>query len=262
MFTLKTFIAAGGLAAIAQAHMLLRVPAPYPGIINSPLEADGSNYPCHLKTTGGAPTQMAKGSKQEMAFTGSAVHGGGSCQVSLTYDKAVTKSSAFKVIHSIQGGCPARNTTANLEPLVDTLEGPDRYEFTIPEDVPSGAATLAWSWVNKIGNREFYMSCAPIEITGSGGSEAALAALPDMFVANIPSVGGSCATPDSTDIEYPNPGKSVDNFSSGTLTPPTGECGGAAGAGAGGSGGAASAAPGGAAATPPAVRGRRASFRA
>jgi hypothetical protein len=256
MFTQAFIIAA--LASLSEAHMTLRLPAPFPGVISSPIEPDGSNYPCQMKVTGGTPTKMEKGSKQQLGFTGSAVHGGGSCQVSITYDEAPNAQSSFKVIHSIEGGCPARNTPGLL-PDNPTGPAPDTYDFTIPDDLPSGKAVLAWTWFNKVGNREFYMNCAPIEISGGGGSESALAALPDMMIANIPQ-GGTCKTAEGKDIKFPNPGKSVES-NGGAMGPPEGECkGGASGSGSG-SGSATPAAGAGAAATP-AVRGRRAVLRA
>ncbi|KAK3986281.1 hypothetical protein QBC44DRAFT_141043 [Cladorrhinum sp. PSN332] len=267
-------LAAGSFASIAQAHMLLRTPAPYAGHISSPLDPSGSNFPCQNVAFTGTATEMAQGSTQEMAFTGSAVHGGGSCQVSLTYDNPPTAASQWKVIHSIQGGCPARNTPGNL-PENAALQGADTYPFTIPADVPAGEATLAWTWVNKVGNREFYMNCAPVSITGSGGSEASFAALPDMFVANIAvpglNPGNQCTTSEGVDVEFPNPGSSVETNPGATLGAPNGTCGVAGGAAAGGA--AAGAGADAAAATPaagaagaaatPAIRGRRvASFKA
>ncbi|KAK4461032.1 hypothetical protein QBC42DRAFT_271097 [Cladorrhinum samala] len=242
-------LAAGSFASLAHAHMLLRVPTPYAGHVNGPLDPSGSNFPCQLVSfTGVPPTEMAQGSAQEMALTGSVVHGGGSCQVSITYDNPPTAASSWKVIHSIQGGCPARNQAGNIEPEDATLQGPDRYAFSIPSDIPTGNATLAWTWINKVGNREFYMNCAPISITGSGGSESALSSLPDMLVANIAvpglNPGNQCTTAEGIDVEFPNPGASVETDPNAALSPPTGNCGGGA-------------------AAAPAVRGRRAaSFRA
>ncbi|EGS21088.1 uncharacterized protein CTHT_0029290 [Thermochaetoides thermophila DSM 1495] len=151
---------------------------------------------------------MQKGTPQILAFTGTAVHGGGSCQVSITYDNPPTATSKFKVIHSIQGGCPARNAAGNLGNDPNAIN-PDEYEFKIPTDLPSGNATLAWTWLNKIGLREFYMQCASIEIEGEGGSQAAFDALPDMFIANIPQ-GEGCKTEERKDILYPDPGNSVE----------------------------------------------------
>ncbi|KAL2179038.1 uncharacterized protein P884DRAFT_257171 [Thermothelomyces heterothallicus CBS 202.75] len=278
MFSLKFFILAGGLAVLTEAHIRLVSPAPFtsPDQSSGPLLEAGSDYPCHNGNGGGyqgTPTQMAKGSKQQLAFQGSAVHGGGSCQVSITYDENPTAQSSFKVIHSIQGGCPARAETipdcstqnieaCNIKPDNAQMDTPDKYEFTIPEDLPSGKATLAWTWINTIGNREFYMACAPVEITGDGGSESALAALPDMVIANIPSIGGTCATEAGKYYEYPNPGKSVETIPGWTdLAPLQGECGAASG-GSGSGGNPSSATPAAGAAPTPAVRGRRPTWNA
>lgn len=256
MFFSKAFLVASGLASAAQAHMLLRIPAPYssPTLANGPLLVDGSNFPCQATagaTFSGTPTKMEKGTKQKMGFTGQAVHSGGSCQISVTYDAQPNKQSSFKVIHSIQGGCPARGVTGNAGSNANA-QAPDEYEFEIPADIPNGKATLAWSWLNKSGNREFYMNCAPIEISGAEGSEAALAALPDMMVANI-APGGTCATTEGVDIQFPNPGNSVETFPGAALGPPTGQCG---ASGTGNSSGSARTT------ATPAVRGRRAHFRA
>jgi hypothetical protein len=265
MFFSKTFVAAGLLATVSQAHMIMRTPAVYDSppvkpTNNGPIAADGSDYPC--KNPGGLPytgtaTKMEKGSKQKLSFTGGATHGGGSCQVSLTYDNPPTANSAFKVIHSIQGGCPTRTNPGNVGNDMNAA-APDEYEFTIPDDIPAGNATLAWTWLNKVGNREFYMNCAPVDITGSEGSEAALAALPDMLIANIPQ-GNGCTTAEGSDVKFPNPGKSVETVAGkeASLALPQGNCGGGAGSGGSGSG---AATPAGSAATP-AVRGRRAAFR-
>ncbi|KAK4127416.1 lytic polysaccharide monooxygenase [Parathielavia appendiculata] len=247
--------------------MVMRLPVPYetPKISpqdNGPIKADGSDYPCRnaggVDYTGTA-TKMEKGSKQKLAFTGGATHGGGSCQISLTYDNPPSANSAFKVIHSIQGGCPIRSHAGNFNTQDATVTPPDEYEFTIPDDIPTGNATLAWTWLNKVGNREFYMNCAPVDITGSEGSESALAALPDMFIANIPQ-GNGCTTVDNADVKFPNPGKSVETTpgKEAGLAAPVGNCAGSAGSGGSGSG---SATPAGSTATP-AVRGRQPALRA
>lgn len=236
-FSVSALLAAGGFAALSQAHILLGNPPPFEGSISSPINANGDNFPCQGLTSG-PTTEMQKGSTQQMSFIGSAVHGGGSCQISVTYDNPPGPNSKWKVIHSIIGGCPARGAAGNLgnDP---NMQGQDQYEFTIPEDLPSGNATLAWSWLNKIGNREFYMNCASISISGDGGDESALERLPDMFIANIPQ-GGGCMTPEGVDVEFPDPGESVE-----TNNPTTGPlC-------TGGTGGAG-----------PAIRGRRAVRRA
>ena len=60
-----------------------------------------------------------------------AVHGGGSCQISLSYDEGTT----WKVIHSFVGGCPLNK---NLP-------------ITFPSDTPAGKGVLfAWTWLNHV----------------------------------------------------------------------------------------------------------------
>jgi len=55
----------------------------------------------------------------------SASHGGGSCQIALSYDKA----KSFTVIHSFMGGCGF----------------PGNYKFTIPPDAPVARGAI-FSW--------------------------------------------------------------------------------------------------------------------
>ncbi|KAH8908322.1 hypothetical protein BR93DRAFT_476887 [Coniochaeta sp. PMI_546] len=232
MFFAKTYAAACGLATLSSAHMIMSSPKPFAGVQQSPLSTDGSNFPCQM-TAGGSyqsqgSTTMAKGSPQELAFIGQAVHGGGSCQVSITYDTAPTKDSVWKVIHSIQGGCPAKNQAGNMGSSASAAD-PFTYQFQIPDDVPTGNATIAWTWLNRIGNREYYMNCAPISITGSSGDKSNFDALPDMLVANIPAIT-TCTTEglEGSDYKYPNPGSSVDNFNMVPLVDLNGDCGKAA----------------------------------
>ncbi|KAI9748277.1 MAG: hypothetical protein M4579_007266 [Chaenotheca gracillima] len=164
---------------------------------------------------------MPLGSTQKLAFKGGATHGGGSCQVSVTYDKNPTPKSQFKVIHSIIGGCPAKNTEGNIGGDPNAAD-PDTYSFKVPDDLPTGQATLAWTWYNKVGNREIYMNCAPVTFTGGKSKrnesmvelrdQSAFDKLPDMFVANIQSIS-KYSTLDSKNVIFPDPGKSVDHFS-------------------------------------------------
>jgi hypothetical protein len=231
----KATLAAIALASVSNAHMIMTTPIPYgvDSLNNSPLAADGSDFPCKQRTgVYEVTTQntMALGSSQSLAFKGSATHGGGSCQVSITYDENPTADSTFKVIHSIIGGCPIKNVAGNNGDDADEVD-PDTYPFTIPSTLPTGNATLAWTWFNKVGNREMYMNCAPVTLTSSSTKrdlverdQAAFSALPDMFVANV---GNGCGTADSADLVFPNPGDSVDFDGGSTSTAtaaPTGSC--------------------------------------
>lgn len=217
------------LATSADAHMKLKSPVPYgqSSLDNSPLLADGSDFPCKQRTgvydAEGAENVMAIGEPQTLSFIGSAVHGGGSCQVSLTTDLNPTKDSKWMVIKSIEGGCPA-SVPGNL-PADPNGSGASTFQYTIPEGIAPGQYTLAWSWINKIGNREFYMNCAPATVTAAKKKRYAPSpkvskrqtSFPDMFVANLASVN-DCTTPESFDYQYPNPGEDVQSAGTGPYT--------------------------------------------
>ena len=134
---------------------------------NSPLGP--GDFPCKAATQFITNDQnqnvMAIGDPQTLSFTGSAVHGGGSCQVSLTTDLKPTKDSKWMVIKSIEGGCPA-SVAGNL-PADANGSGASTFQYTIPDGVAPGQYTIAWTWLNKIGNREFYMNCGPATVTAA-----------------------------------------------------------------------------------------------
>jgi hypothetical protein len=252
--------------------MMMNTPVPFgkSTLDNSPLLATGADFPCKQRSgvydAEGASNTMALGSTQKLAFTGGATHGGGSCQVSITYDKAPTTSSTWKVIHSIEGGCPIKGVAGNNGASASDVD-PDTYSFTVPTSLPTGTAVLAWTWFNKVGNREMYMNCAPITLTASSSKRSeddltdgnytmlmerdttAYNALPDMFTANI---NNGCATISDTDLLFPNPGDSVEQdglATSSALSKPSGSACGAVVSGASATAGASSPSSAAAAAT-------------
>jgi hypothetical protein len=189
------------------AHMVLDRPKPFGTLTlnNSPLDETGADFPCKQRNGVYDVTEMnywKAGERQSVSFSGTAVHGGGSCQFSVTTDLQPTKSSRWKVIHSVVGGCPA-SATGNLEPG----QRADTFDFFVPGGMPSGKYTFAWTWFNRRGRREMYMNCAPISVSGTGENATFLESLPDMFVANIPST--VCATVEDHDFLFPQPGDSV-----------------------------------------------------
>jgi hypothetical protein len=165
--------------------------------------------------------EWSVGSAQILNFTGTAVHGGGSCQLSVTADKIPSPASVWKVIHSIEGGCPS-SAGANLKED-DSEGGPSQFPFTVPKELPNGEMTVAWTWFNKVGNREMYMNCAPITVSGGSDDTSGFDALPDMAVANIQGQG-TCHTSETYDYIFANPGKYVTKGGEGPYMP---LCGGA-----------------------------------
>jgi hypothetical protein len=212
MFTSATWAAAAlAFFSTVNAHMIMKSPVPYgkDTLNSSPLDDNGDDFPCKQRTGVYDITQMNNipvDVPQELTFTGSAVHGGGSCQVSVTLDQKPTKNSQWKVIHSIIGGCPS-NVTGNLVANADG-DGAAVFQFTMPKGMPNGQYTLGWTWFNKVGNREMYMNCAPITVTGGGNDNSVMEKLPDMFVANIPFE--TCNIPENFNYQFPNPGDSVE----------------------------------------------------
>lgn len=216
-------VAAAALLAAnpVAAHMEMKYPAPVFSQFN---DFNGGNilntytapmsgrdqFPCRDASVlqaigteaGTAVDSWAQGSAQSITITGGAFHGGGSCQFSLSYDQG----STFKVIKSYIGNCPSTN-------------GDSSYDITVPNDAPSGEAVFAWSWFNKIGNREMYMNCAIVNIGGSSKREvkseenvkraAAFSLRPNIFVANIDGASG-CRTQEMIDVDFPNPGDEVE----------------------------------------------------
>jgi hypothetical protein len=202
-FSLATIAFFGSFAS---AHIKMATPKRFPDDdLNAPVDTTGANFPCkNPKYDRTGVTNMVKGTDQKLSFIGSAVHGGGSCQISLTTDLEPTKQSSWKVIHSIAGGCPF-DGAGNL-PADPNGNGAAQFNFQIPAEVPAGKYVLAWTWMNRIGNREFYMNCAPVDVEGDGGDAASFNSLPQMFVDHLPPTN-ECTVPEGSVLVYPNPGK-------------------------------------------------------
>ncbi|GAB1217988.1 hypothetical protein ATERTT37_007232 [Aspergillus terreus] len=212
--------ACGLLATMASAHIQMVDPIPIrspeskdkSGQIDysytNPLSDSGSDYPCkgYANDPFKSVANYSPGQQYSLKLKGSATHDGGSCQISLSYDKG----KSFKVIHSMLGGCPLTK----------------EYQFQIPQGAPSGEALLAWTWFNKVGNREMYMNCAQVTIGGGNGGQRSakeekaitrrdgLDSLPPMFIANV-NGPGKCKTIEGEDVNFPMPGQSVEGKASG-----------------------------------------------
>jgi hypothetical protein len=223
--TTAKFLLLAQLPFLVDCHLKLNNPVPYSKstLQLDPLKnvapgSEQSDFPCQSKRIGGADpwivdqeNELVAGQPQTMTFDGSASHGGGSCQLSVTLDRQPTADSTFKTIASWIGGCPIDDTDGGTHP----------WNYTIPSEVPNGKATLAWSWVSKLsGQPEFYMNCAPITISGGAENTTEFDQLEDMFRVNLPS--SECGSQLSSNLEIPNPGRYVTTIDTRALAPPTG----------------------------------------
>ncbi|KAF3927756.1 hypothetical protein ABW21_db0208669 [Orbilia brochopaga] len=222
-FSTSFIAAAAAFLPLVSSHVVMVQPVPYQGTRdNSPLDASGSNFPCKFpggvgqKTAPAAADTYTPGQAATFTLQGSAVHGGGSCQASITYDNPPTKNSVFKVVQSYEGGCPV-STAGNLGD--NSGMGLPPIPVTLPTGLKAGEAVFVWTWFNRIGNREMYMNCAPITIGGSSTSDDVFNSLPNMFVANIGNApGNACTTKETFDIVFPNAGKNVKVVDGGQFT--------------------------------------------
>jgi len=160
-------------ATQSSGHMIMSTPVPYgkSSLDSSPLSS-GTQYPCKQRSGvyndegARAKNAMAIGATQQLSFAGSATHGGGSCQISLSTDKEPTKDSKFAVIKSIEGGCPGGangGSSATFEYSIPSkfsylqfLQLQEEKLIFHIDSVAPGEYTLAWTWFNRIGNREIY----------------------------------------------------------------------------------------------------------
>ncbi|KAH7121409.1 hypothetical protein EDB81DRAFT_913586 [Dactylonectria macrodidyma] len=217
-----SFLTASALVAQAAAHVIMIEPHPYnldtpPFAQVWPLTADLWPWPCQGMHDIEEVTTVTAGSTQTVRFWGSAVHGGGSCQFSIAYgDIPPDDVSEWHTIYTIIGGCPAE-AAGNIPTTETDMHGREngpqcgndsgtectrQFTIPIPKQMNNGPAIFSWTWFNKIGNREMYMTCAPINIVGGTGDDAFIDTLPPIFRANIP---GECESGDGI-IGFPDPG--------------------------------------------------------
>lgn len=125
------------------------------GLVNynlrSPLnvQPDFFSFPCKGFPKGPSVTTY-ESNTIAITLEGTAVHGGGHCQFGVSYD-----DKKFVVLKTVVGNC-----------LLDRMS----YSFDIPKDAKGGDVTVFWTWINRIGNREYYMECADVTMNTNGNT--------------------------------------------------------------------------------------------
>lgn len=210
-FSLATVAAFAALFTTSAAHLMMKDPPQW--VINgepqAPLDPSGSDFPCQ----NGVPDPNTSrtytpGSQATLQIQGTAVHGGGSGQMLITYDFPPTANSVWRVMQSFEGNHPVQ-AEGNIMPA-DPLHILPAITWNIPKGLPAGRAVMAWSWFNRLGNREMYMKCSTVHIDGAKSSasnlneDPAVLALPTLFRANS---GNGCTVPEGVQaIQFKNPG--------------------------------------------------------
>jgi predicted carbohydrate-binding protein with CBM5 and CBM33 domain len=134
--------------------------------LNSPLNVspDYFKFPCKGFSTG-PPTTTFNGNTISISLEGTATHGGGHCQFGISYD-----NKEFVVLKTVLDTC-----------LLDSMT----YSFNLPENAMGGNMIVFWSWINRIGNREYYMECADVNVN-NGNTQPTSITGKELLVVNLP----------------------------------------------------------------------------
>ncbi|KAJ1939442.1 hypothetical protein GGF37_004398 [Kickxella alabastrina] len=125
-------------------------------------------YPCRNFKAGPTQGTMIAGHPFRVKFDGIATHLGGDCQFAVSYDNGTN----FAVIWDKIANC-----------FLDTVDG--GYEIPVPDYIPaSKKAIFAWTWINSLGLREYYMNCADVRIENYGHQQPLTAH--ELLVVNLP----------------------------------------------------------------------------
>jgi len=114
-------------------------------------------------------------------------HNGGLCEFALSYDGGDT----YTKIATYHKTCPDIFFTG--------------WKVKIPKNAPScdkpGKCIFSWSWINAVGNREFYQNCADIKIVGNSTEPLPII---DITKANFPPLFTKIITPEGDDANTGN----------------------------------------------------------
>ncbi|KAJ1917577.1 hypothetical protein H4219_003140 [Mycoemilia scoparia] len=163
-FTIVALLATSPISTV-MGHMRILKPAPREGTTTDPAASltNGDSKGLCQGLPKGSPIDVQAGNTLSLKFTdGSknegAAHGGGHCQFGVSYDGGET----FVVVHDEFKHCFKKGPSSDNTPEVTN------YDIELPADLPDGEAVFGWVWNNAIGNREFYMNCIDINVTGGG----------------------------------------------------------------------------------------------
>ena len=99
---------------------------------------------CNSETESGKTVQvMSEGKtieRQSGDWENGPRHGGGNCQVSISYNESPAWSD-FVVIHQWKGTCP---------------DSKKEYTFSLPDTLPSGNVIIQWTWFSAWGLSHSY----------------------------------------------------------------------------------------------------------
>ncbi|KNE72145.1 hypothetical protein AMAG_16637 [Allomyces macrogynus ATCC 38327] len=159
----------------AHGHMVMRDPPPRHSHRNpgpsGQIDYDDTSplgtFPCKGYRAQKPVRTVRAGTSIPVTIGGDAPHNGGHCQFALSYDGEKT----WVVVETVIRDCMR-------------YANPYSVDVPIPKSAPAGTAAFAWTWINAVGNREYYMACTDLVIENPD-TTAALTG-PELLVANLP----------------------------------------------------------------------------
>lgn len=126
----------------------------------------GFKFPCKGFPVGPS-TVTLQSNKINIEIAGTAPHEGGHCQFGISYD-----NNNFIVLKQVIGSC-LKNNERN-------------YIIDLPLTLPNDNFIIFWTWINAIGNREYYMDCADIRININTPNPSYVIEGKELVIVNIP----------------------------------------------------------------------------
>jgi len=133
--------------------------------IMSPLNTYGYTFPCKGFTKGPTISTINSNNVEIIIEPKAPIHGGGHCQFGISYDD---------------------KTFIGLKQVISTcLLNDYKYEMILPK-IPNGKLTIFWTYINAIGNREYYMDCADVMIDIPNNITDNLIKGKELVIVNLP----------------------------------------------------------------------------
>ncbi len=133
--------------------------------IMAPLNTFGYTYPCKGFPDGPAISTIKSNNLEINIEPKAPIHGGGHCQFGITYD-----DKTFIVLKQVIRTCLLKD---------------NKYNIILPS-LQNGKTTIFWTYINAIGNREYYMDCADVMIDIPNNITDNLIKGKELVIVNLP----------------------------------------------------------------------------
>ena len=137
--------------------------------IAAPIDTFGYTFPCKGFPIGPPITTINSNKINiilEPGISTGSIHVGGHCQFGISYDNV-----NFLVLKQVIRNCLLTESS---------------FEIILPDNIPSGNLIVFWTWVNAIGNREYYMDCSDIYLNNGNSNIETIIYGKELIILNLP----------------------------------------------------------------------------